>query len=35
MCNLYRQRCTENLARLFDALPLPDPFEPRPDIYPK
>jgi putative SOS response-associated peptidase YedK len=35
MCNLYRQRNTENLARLFDALPPELPFEARPDIYPK
>jgi putative SOS response-associated peptidase YedK len=35
MCNLYRQRNTENLSRLFDARPLQLPFEERPDIYPK
>jgi putative SOS response-associated peptidase YedK len=35
MCNLYRQRNTEDLSRLFDARPLPLPFEARPDIYPK
>ncbi|MEA3008757.1 MAG: hypothetical protein QOJ91_449 [Sphingomonadales bacterium] len=35
MCNLYRQRSTEDLGRLFDALPLEAPFEGKPDIYPK
>lgn len=35
MCNLYRQRSTENLGRLFDALPLDPPFEAKPEIYPK
>ena len=34
MCNLYRQRNTEDLSRLFDARPLGLPFEARPDIYP-
>ena len=35
MCNLYRQRATENLSRLFDARPLAGPFDERPEIYPK
>jgi putative SOS response-associated peptidase YedK len=35
MCNLYRQRSTENLSRLFDAVALDLPFECKPDIYPK
>jgi putative SOS response-associated peptidase YedK len=35
MCNLYRQRSTENLSRLFDARPLDPPFEGKPEIYPK
>ena len=35
MCNLYRQRATENLSRLFDARPLADQPEVRLDIYPK
>jgi putative SOS response-associated peptidase YedK len=35
MCNLYRQRSTEDLGRLFDAVPLDLPFEAKPDIYPK
>jgi putative SOS response-associated peptidase YedK len=35
MCNLFRLRQTEDLARLFDARPLPLPFEGKPDTYPK
>ena len=35
MCNLYRQRATENLSRIFDALPLADPPELKLDNYPK
>ena len=35
MCNLYRQRATENLSRLFDAEPLQEQLELKPDIYPK
>jgi putative SOS response-associated peptidase YedK len=35
MCNLYRQRATENLSRLFDAAPLADQPELKLDIYPK
>ena len=36
MCNLYRQRSTENLSRIFDALPLTGPQpELKLDIYPK
>lgn len=35
MCNLYRQRATENLARIFDAEPLADAPELKLDIYPK
>jgi putative SOS response-associated peptidase YedK len=35
MCNLFRLRSTEDLARLFEARPLELPFEARPDIYPK
>lgn len=35
MCNLYRQRNMENLARLFDAVALDSPFDCKPDIYPK
>ena len=35
MCNLFRLRSTEDLARLFDARPLELPFEAKPDIYPK
>ncbi|WP_114951532.1 SOS response-associated peptidase [Sphingosinicella terrae] len=35
MCNLYRQRATENLSRIFEASPLLDLPELRADIYPK
>lgn len=35
MCNLYRLRSKENLAAAFDAAPLLDLPELRPDIYPK
>jgi putative SOS response-associated peptidase YedK len=35
MCNLYRQRSTENLSRIFDALPLTEQPELKLDIYPK
>jgi putative SOS response-associated peptidase YedK len=35
MCNLFRQRKTENLAHLFDARPLFEIGEPRVEIYPK
>ena len=35
MCNLYRQRSTENLSRIFDARPLAEPPELKLDIYPK
>jgi putative SOS response-associated peptidase YedK len=35
MCNLFRLRGTENVARLFEALPLELPFDPKPEIYPK
>ena len=35
MCNLYRQRATENLSRIFDAEPLQEQLELKPDIYPK
>ena len=35
MCNLYRQRSTENLSRIFDALPLADQPALKLDVYPK
>ncbi|MGZ8346535.1 MAG: SOS response-associated peptidase [Allosphingosinicella sp.] len=35
MCNLYRQRSTENLSRIFDALPLAEAPELKLDTYPK
>ena len=35
MCNLYRQRATENLSRLFDARPFADQPELKLEIYPK
>lgn len=35
MCNLYRQRATENLSRIFDAQPLAEQPELKLDIYPK
>ncbi|MDB5670437.1 MAG: hypothetical protein JWO25_1396 [Alphaproteobacteria bacterium] len=35
MCNLFRQRNTENLSRLFEARPLFEIAEPRTEIYPK
>jgi putative SOS response-associated peptidase YedK len=35
MCNLYRLRATENLARIFDARPLQQGFDLRPDTYPR
>ena len=35
MCNLYRQRATENLSRLFAARPFADQPELKLDIYPK
>ncbi len=35
MCNLYRQRSTENLSRIFDARPVADQPELKLDIYPK
>ncbi|HYE29015.1 MAG TPA: SOS response-associated peptidase family protein [Allosphingosinicella sp.] len=35
MCNLFRLRAPENVARLFDAVAPELPFEPKPEIYPK
>ena len=35
MCNLYRQRATENLSRIFDAEPLQEELELKPDVYPR
>ena len=35
MCNLYRQRATENLSRLFEARPFADQPELKLEIYPK
>ena len=35
MCNLYRQRATENLSRLFAARPFADQPELKLDIYPR
>lgn len=35
MCNLYRQRATENLSRLFDARPLAEQPELKLEIYPR
>jgi len=35
MCNLYRQRATENLSRIFDADPFAEEPELKLDIYPK
>jgi putative SOS response-associated peptidase YedK len=35
MCNLYRLRSSEDLARIFDARPLQQSFELKPDTYPK
>ena len=35
MCNLYRQRATENLSRIFDAEPFGEQPELKLDIYPK
>jgi putative SOS response-associated peptidase YedK len=35
MCNLYRQRATENLSRIFEALPYGEQLELKPDTYPK
>ena len=35
MCNLFRLRNTENLARIFDARPLQESFDLRPDTYPR
>ena len=35
MCNLYRQRATENLSRIFDAQPFTDQPELKLDTYPK
>ena len=35
MCNLYRQRSTENLSRIFDEMPPAEPPELKLDIYPK
>jgi putative SOS response-associated peptidase YedK len=35
MCNLYRQRATENLSRIFDAAPFAEQPELKLEIYPK
>lgn len=35
MCNLYRQRATENLSRIFEAEPLLDLGGLKPEIYPR
>jgi putative SOS response-associated peptidase YedK len=35
MCNLYRQRSTENLSRIFDAQPFAETPELKLEIYPK
>jgi putative SOS response-associated peptidase YedK len=35
MCNLFRQRNTENLSRLLEARTLFEIAEPRTEIYPK
>ncbi|MFL6846736.1 MAG: SOS response-associated peptidase [Allosphingosinicella sp.] len=35
MCNLFRLRNVEDLSRIFDARPLQESFELKPDCYPK